>query len=92
MPLTQIQEDLKNYAEGKLFSMIKDVTQAFDIAEQKPAKVLVCLLATFMKASALIAASMHMPREEFQGACLKLYDREANDVNEYEDKQRRQES
>jgi len=84
MALNQLQRDLRDYTEGKLYNMIKDVTQAFQIAGRQR-DVLGCLMATYIKAAAMITVQVYgngtEEREKFLEACAYVFDQEAKDPN-----------
>jgi hypothetical protein len=75
--LTPLQQDLQSYAETKLFHLIKDSVQAFEIAGRER-DMLPCLCAMFLKAAALIAANSGRSKEEFLTAAGYVYDHEDN--------------
>jgi len=84
MALTQLQRDLQSFAEGKLYNMIKDVTQAFQIAGRQR-DVFACLMATYIKAAAMIVVQVYgngpEERQKFLEACTTVFDQEAKDPN-----------
>jgi hypothetical protein len=84
MPLTQLQQDLQGYAEGKLYHLIKDTTQAFEIAGRRR-DVFSCLIAMFLKAAAMIVVQVHGAHQEnkkkFLEAAAMVFDSEAKDPN-----------
>ena len=79
MALSQLQQDLQRYAEGKLFACIKDSVQAFDIAGQHR-DVVACLGAMFMKAAAMLAVNgtSNPSKEMFLRWAAEVYDSEAS--------------
>ena len=84
MALTQLQQDLQAYAEGKMFHLIKDTTQAFEIAGRQR-DVFACLVAMFMKAAAMIVVQVYGAdrgsRDRFLEAAAMVFDEEAKNPN-----------
>lgn len=82
MALSQLQQDLQLYAEGKLFTMIKDTTQAFEIAG-RPRDAMTCMVAMFLKAAVTIVINVYGPdsRERFLEAAAMCFDHEVKDHN-----------
>jgi hypothetical protein len=84
MALSQLQQDLQGYAEGKLYNMLKDVTQAFEIAGRQR-DTFACLTAMFMRVTAMIAVQVYgagpKQRQRFLEACALVFDTEAKDPN-----------
>jgi hypothetical protein len=84
MALTQLQRDLQGFAEGKLYNMIKDTTQAFEIAGRQR-DVFACLVAMFMKAAAMIVVQIYGAdqgsKARFLEAAAMVFDEEAKDPN-----------
>ena len=84
MALSQLQQDLQGYAEGKLYHLIKDVTQSFDIAGRQR-DALVCMVAMFLKAAAMIVVQSYghseRDKQRFLEACAMVFDKEAQDPN-----------
>jgi hypothetical protein len=76
MALSELQRDLQGYAETKLYHLIKDTIQAFEIAGQRR-DAMVCLCAMFLKAAAMIAAESKRPKAEFMRAAGAVFDHES---------------
>jgi len=82
MALSQLQEDLQGYAEGKLYHLIKDTSQAFEIAGRQR-DTFACLVALFLKAAAMIVVQGYGTdqREKFLQAAAQVFDEQARDPN-----------
>ena len=84
MALSRLQQDLQGYAEGKLYHLIKDVTQSFEIAGRQR-DALSCMIAMFLKAAAMIVVQVYgtsaEDRRKFLEACAMVFDKEAQDPN-----------
>jgi len=84
MPLTQLQRDLQGFAENKLYNLIRDTTQAFEIAGRQR-DAMACLVAMFMKAAAMIVVQVYgadpKQRQAFLDAAARMFDGETEDLN-----------
>lgn len=74
MPLTQTQKDLNRFAQGKLYALIKDVVQSFDIAGEERSDALACLGSLMMRLTATMALHGGADRERWIEMCNDVYE------------------
>jgi hypothetical protein len=72
--LTQVEADLQKYTIQKMFTLIKDVTQAFEIADEGAASGLMCIASSFAKVAVQVAVTLNMPKHEFMRWMSDQYD------------------
>jgi len=63
--LTQVETDLQKYCFNRILTVIKDVAQAFEIADQGAAAGLTCVGAAFAKVAVQVAVTLGMPKHRF---------------------------
>ena len=74
-PLNQVEIDLGKYTQEKVFKLILDVIQSFDIARQSKSAAVGCVGATFLRTAATLAVSTNAGRERWLAMCNEVYDR-----------------
>ena len=85
-PLTQVERDLGRYTQEKVYKLILDVTQAFDIADEPKSKAIACIGATLIRIAATIAVHCEADRKRWLVMCGEVYDlaqqaeKESNDA------------
>jgi hypothetical protein len=63
--LTQVETDLQKYCFERVLTVIKDVAQAFAIADQSAVSGLTCLGASFARTAVQVAVTLGMPKHKF---------------------------
>jgi hypothetical protein len=76
MALSQLERDLRNYAQERVAKTVQDVVESFAIAGIVRGEALACLGAITMKVSAVIAAASGVPKVQFLHWCAEAYDKE----------------
>lgn len=73
--LDQVQKDLGKYADDKLTGAMKDIVQAFEIADRSLADAIACISCKTMGIGLDILHSVHgMTREQWLVLCTTLWD------------------
>ena len=72
--LTQVERDLSKYTQEKIYKLMLDVVQAFDIADQPKSQAVACIGSTLIRVAATIAVECDAPRERWLVMCKEVYD------------------
>jgi hypothetical protein len=72
--LTQLDRDLGRYTQEKVYKLMLDVIQAFDIADQPKSKAIACVGATLVRVAATIAVHCEADRARWIVMCNEVYD------------------
>ena len=75
--LTQQQQDLRMYAQEKLYNLIRDVMQAHHIAGEPLSVSRAMLGAMFMRMSATLAQHGNLSRESWDKYCAECWQKAA---------------
>jgi hypothetical protein len=73
-PLTQVERDLGRYTQEKTYHLLRDVVQAFEIADQSKSKAVACVGATLIRIAATIAVHCDADRKRWLTMCGEVYD------------------
>lgn len=73
-PLTQVERDLGRYTQEKTYNLLRDVVQAFAIADEPKSKAVACVGATLIRIAATIAVHCDADRERWLRMCSEVFD------------------
>jgi hypothetical protein len=73
-PLTQVERDLGKYTQEKVYNLLRDVVQAFEIADEPKSKAVACVGATLVRVAATIAVHCDADRDRWLTMCKEVYD------------------
>jgi len=84
-PLTQVERDLGKYTQEKTYNLLRDVVQAFEIADEPKSKAVACVGATLVRIAATIAVHCNADRKRWLTMCAEVYDLSKQAEKESED-------
>ena len=73
-PLTQVERDLNKYAQEKVYRLMLDVMQAFEIADRPKHDATACVGSVLLRVGATIAVHCNASRERWLTMCGDVYD------------------
>jgi hypothetical protein len=72
--LSDTERDLRDYTLGKATNVMRDVAQAFEIADLPKTQSLACCGSVFLHVATMIAAKRNVPKEVFLKWASEMYD------------------